>query len=46
MNLLNLLSVAPPMGDTSPEKNVIVYIILGVAALAVIVLGLFGNKNK
>ena len=45
MNLLNALSVAPAMGDTSPEKNVIVYVILGVAALAVIVLGLWGRKK-
>ena len=46
MNLFNLLSVAPPMGDDSPEKNVVVYVILGVAALAVIVLGLWGSRKQ
>ena len=40
MNLLNLLTLSPMTGDNSPQRNIVVCIILGVAAAAAIVLGL------
>ena len=43
MNLLTILS--PMTGDTSPQRNIVVFIILGVAAVAAVVLGL-RNKNQ
>lgn len=44
MTLLNLLS--PATGDDSPQKNIIVFIILGAAAISAIVLGLWKGKKK
>ena len=46
MNLLNLLALSPATGDDSPQKNIIVYIILGVAAVAAGVLGLWKGKDQ
>ncbi len=45
MNLLNLLTLSPATGDTSPQRNIIVYIILGVAVVAALVLGLWKGKK-
>lgn len=44
MNLLTILS--PATGDNSPQRNIIVYCILGVAAVAALVLGLWKGKKK
>ncbi|MBR3778894.1 MAG: hypothetical protein IKL13_04130 [Clostridia bacterium] len=47
MNLLDLIALSPMTGDDSPQKNIIVYIILGVALAAALVLGFFGKgKGK
>ena len=46
MNLLTLLTLSPATGDISPQKNIIVYCILGVAAVAALVLGLWKGKKK
>ena len=46
MNLLSLIALSPVTGDDSPQKNIIVYVILGVAAVAALVLGFWkGKKN-
>ena len=46
MNLLHLLAMAPATGDDSPQKNIIVYAILGAAVVSALVLGLWkGKKN-
>lgn len=45
MNLLNILAVSPMTGDDSPQRNVIVFIILGVAVAAALVLGLWKGKK-
>lgn len=46
MNLLHLLALSPMTGDDSPQRNIIVYVILGVAAVAAVVLGLWKGKDK
>lgn len=46
MNLLNLLALSPATGDDSPQKNIVVFIILGVAVVAALVLGLWKGKDK
>lgn len=46
MNLLDLIALSPMTGDDSPERNVIVYVILGVAVVAAVVLGFFGKNKK
>ena len=46
MNLLNLIALPPMTGDTSPQKNIIVYVILGIAVVAAVVLGFFGKGKK
>ena len=46
MNLLNLIALSPMTGDTSPQKNIIVYVILGIAVVATVVLGFFGKGKK
>lgn len=46
MNLLPLLTLSPMTGDDSPQRNVIVFIILGVAVAAALVLGLWKGKDK
>ena len=43
MNLLTILS--PATGDDSPQRNIIVFIILGVAVAAALVLGLWKGKK-
>ena len=45
MNLLNLLANSPATGDNSPQRNIVVYIILGVAAVSAIVLGMWKGKK-
>ena len=45
MNLLNLLAISPATGDNSPQRNIVVYIILGVAAVSAIVLGMWKGKK-
>lgn len=45
MNLFHLLALSPPTGDDSPQKNIIVYIILGLAVVAALVLGLWKGKK-
>ena len=45
MNLLNLLALSPATGDDSPQKNVVVFIILGVALAAALVLGLWKGRK-
>ena len=45
MHLLNLLTLSPMTGDNSPQRNIVVYIILGVAAVAAILLGLRNKKD-
>lgn len=44
MNLLTILS--PVTGDDSPQKNIIVFVILGVAVVAAAVLGFMGKGKK
>ena len=46
MNILHLLALSPATGDTSPQKNIIVYCILGVAVVAALALGLMGKGKK
>lgn len=46
MNLLPLLALSPMTGDDSPQRNVIVFIILGVAVAAALVLGLWKGKDQ
>ena len=46
MNLFSLIALSPATGDTSPQKNIIVYVILGVAAVAALVLGFWKGKKK
>ncbi|MBR2319778.1 MAG: hypothetical protein IKA50_03210 [Clostridia bacterium] len=46
MNLLHLLALSPATGDDSPQKNIIVFIILGAAAISAIMLGLWKGKKK
>lgn len=46
MNLLHLLALSPMTGDDSPQRNIIVYVILGVAAVAAVVLGLWKGKDQ
>ena len=45
MNLLNLLAISPATGDNSPQRNIVVYIILGVAAVSAVVLGMWKGKK-
>ena len=45
MNILHLLVLSPATGDNSPQKNIIVYCILGVAVVAALVLGLWKRKK-
>ena len=45
MNLLHLLALSPATGDDSPQKNAVVFIILGVALAAALVLGLWKGKK-
>ena len=45
MNLLNFLAISPATGDNSPQRNIVVYIILGVAAVSAIVLGMWKGKK-
>lgn len=43
MNQLTILS--PATGDNSPQRNIIVYCILGASVVAVLVLGLWKGKK-
>ena len=45
MPMLHLLALAPVTGDDSPQKNLVVFIILGIAAAAALVLGLWKGKK-
>ncbi len=45
MNLLHLLALSPVTGDDSPQRNIVVFIILGVALAAALVLGLWKGKK-
>ena len=45
MTLFQLLSLTPATGDESPQKNIVVFIILGVAAVSALVLGLWKGKK-
>ena len=45
MNLLHLLALSPATGDNSPQRNIVVFIILGVAAVSAVVLGLWKGKK-
>ena len=45
MNLLHLLTLSPMTGDDSPQRNIIVYVILGVAALSAVLLGFRKGKK-
>ena len=46
MNILHLLALSPVTGDDSPQKNIIVFVILGVAVVAAAVLGFMGKGKK
>ena len=39
MKLLNLIALSPATGDTSPQKNIVICVILCLAAVAALVLG-------
>lgn len=43
---MNLLTLSPATGDNSPQRNMVVFIILGVAVIAALVLGLWKGKKK
>lgn len=45
MTILQLLAQSPLTGDDSPKKNIIVFVILGVAAVCAVVLGLWKGKK-
>ena len=45
MTLFQLLSLTPATGDEAPQKNIVVFIILGVAAVSALVLGLWKGKK-
>lgn len=45
MNILQFLTLSPTTGDNSPQTNVIVYCILGAAAVAAIVLGFWKGRK-
>ena len=45
MNLFQMIALSPATGDNSPQKNIVVYCILGVAVVAAVVLGLLGKKK-
>ena len=46
MTLFYLLATSPATGDQSPQKNTVVFLILGIALVATVVLGLFAGKGK
>lgn len=46
MLLSTLLALSPVTGDNSPQRNIIVYLILGVAAAAAVILGLWKGKDQ
>ena len=45
MNLLPLIALSPATGDDSPQRNIVVLIIFGVAAVSALVLGLWKGKK-
>lgn len=45
MPMLYFLALAPATGDNSSQTNVIVFIILGIAATAALVLSLWKGKK-
>lgn len=45
MPFTQLPALAPATGDNSPQTNMVVLIILGAAALAALVLGLWRGKK-
>ena len=46
LSLLQTLTLSPATGDNTPTINIIVYIILGLAAVSALVLGFINNKKK
>ena len=45
MPMLHLLALSPVTGDDSPQKNLVVFIILGAAVVSAIVLGMWKGKK-
>ena len=45
MDWLNWAMVSPATGDDSPQKNIVVLIILGVALASALVLGMWKDKK-